>query len=208
MRRGRKTETIPLPERVVRHPSVNCSVTTRNLTFHYSYIRKIKPGLPLFLFNYSDRKMHRIYEAVRICIRKQCKSLLEEQYKPILIDNYYTEDHFLFELDDTQTRHLISLFESSLISYLKRASRHDKKVERQLSLDLRNRSKCQWNVLQDMNVADSGENEEEGLNSSELEDDTFFYMGTDFESGSSNATPFEEENKEEVVYHKLLQIVY
>lgn len=30
---------------------------------HYSYIRNIDPGLPLFLFNYSDRQMHGIFEA-------------------------------------------------------------------------------------------------------------------------------------------------
>ncbi|KAJ0979279.1 hypothetical protein J5N97_014753 [Dioscorea zingiberensis] len=30
---------------------------------HFSYVRKIEHGLPLFLFNYSDRKMHGIYEA-------------------------------------------------------------------------------------------------------------------------------------------------
>jgi Development and cell death domain len=30
---------------------------------HSSYIRNIDPGLPLFLFNYSDRHMHGIFEA-------------------------------------------------------------------------------------------------------------------------------------------------
>lgn len=30
---------------------------------HYSYIRNIDAGLPLFLFNYSDRQMHGIFEA-------------------------------------------------------------------------------------------------------------------------------------------------
>jgi hypothetical protein len=30
---------------------------------HYSYVRNIKPGLPLFLFNYSDRKLHGLFEA-------------------------------------------------------------------------------------------------------------------------------------------------
>ncbi|KAI3994677.1 hypothetical protein MKX01_002293 [Papaver californicum] len=162
------------------------------LAFHYSYIRKIKPGLPLFLFNYSDRKIHGIYEAasngemninpygwsedgqeptkcpaqVRICIRKQCKSLLEEQYKPILIDNYYTEDHFWFELDHTQTRHLILLFESLVIVIPKRAFKHDMKLER-ASGAKKPQYSSNWNY----------------------------------------STPFEEENEEEVVYRKLLQIV-
>lgn len=30
---------------------------------HYTYVKNINPGLPLFLFNYSDRKLHGIYEA-------------------------------------------------------------------------------------------------------------------------------------------------
>jgi hypothetical protein len=30
---------------------------------HFSYVKNIKPGMPLFLFNYSDRKMHGIFEA-------------------------------------------------------------------------------------------------------------------------------------------------
>ncbi|KAI3966352.1 hypothetical protein MKW92_049232 [Papaver armeniacum] len=239
---GRKTQTIPLT-RVQRHPSVNCSVTARNLptkdlggvilgctrhtmeecltnkifglpAFHILYIKKIKPGLPLFLFNYSDRKMHGLYEAasngemninpygwsedgqeptkypaqVRIYVRTQCKSLLEDQYKPVLIDNYYTEHYFWFELDRTQTGNLISLFESLDIDKPKLAFKHDKKVESEIvserNVAFKSRAKVpqytsQWNVLQDINSC----------------------------SGSSSATPFEEENEEEVVYRKLLEIV-
>ncbi|RZC63261.1 hypothetical protein C5167_025016 [Papaver somniferum] len=281
--RKKKTnpKTNPLPERVVRHPSVNCSVTARNLrtdelggvilgctretmtecltnkifglpAFHISYIRKIKPGLPLFLFNYSDRKMHGIFEAtsngemninpcgwsedgqeltkypaqVRVCVRMQCKSLLEEQYKPILIDNYYTEDFFWFELDHTQTRNLISLFEPLVIAKKpKRASKHEKKGGRvsegskvtQLSkrhkpnVPFKSQAKVQqyssnWHVLLDLN-SDSSEPEEEGQGSSISEDETPLYMGINFEIGSSSATPFEEENEEEVVHRKLLQLV-
>ncbi|RZC63262.1 hypothetical protein C5167_025013 [Papaver somniferum] len=268
---GRKKKTNPLPERVVRHPSVNCSVTARNLrtdelggvilgctrhtmnecltnkifglpAFHILYIRKIKPGFTLFLFNYSDRKMHGIFEAasngemninpygwsedgqeltkypaqVRICVRKQCKSLLEDQYKPVLIDNYYTEHHFWFELDRTQTGNLVSLFESLHIDKPKLDSKHDNQVEservsernvpqlKQPNVAIMSRAKVpqytsQWNVLQDVN-SDAGENEEE-------EDDTHFSMGTNLKLGSSSATPFEKENEEEAVYQKLLQIV-
>ena len=30
---------------------------------HLSYVQNIKEGLPLFLFNYDDRRLHGIYEA-------------------------------------------------------------------------------------------------------------------------------------------------
>jgi hypothetical protein len=30
---------------------------------HFSYVKNVDPGLPLFLFNYSDRKLYGIYEA-------------------------------------------------------------------------------------------------------------------------------------------------
>lgn len=30
---------------------------------HFSYVKNVDPGLPLFLFNYSDKKLHGIFEA-------------------------------------------------------------------------------------------------------------------------------------------------
>lgn len=30
---------------------------------HFSYVENINPKMPLFLFNYSDRKLHGIFEA-------------------------------------------------------------------------------------------------------------------------------------------------
>ncbi|KAF9613543.1 hypothetical protein IFM89_008671 [Coptis chinensis] len=109
---------------------------------HLSYIQNIWPGMPIFLFNYSDRKLHGIFEAathgkmninpygwtengsgkthypaqVRVRIRKQCQSLSEEQYKKVIHDNYYDNVHFRFELDQIQTSKLIFLFESSPMS--------------------------------------------------------------------------------------------
>ncbi|PAN17455.1 hypothetical protein PAHAL_3G132900 [Panicum hallii] len=105
---------------------------------HYSYVRNVKPGMPLFLFNYSDRKLHGIFEAaspgqmyidpyawsndgslrtafpaqVRICTKTQYPPLLESQFKTLLGDNYYNHHRFYFELDHAQTRALISLFKS------------------------------------------------------------------------------------------------
>ncbi|CAI7882362.1 unnamed protein product, partial [Closterium sp. NIES-53] len=31
---------------------------------HMEYVQNIAPGMPLFLFNYSDRRLHGIFEAV------------------------------------------------------------------------------------------------------------------------------------------------
>ncbi|TVU17399.1 hypothetical protein EJB05_33434, partial [Eragrostis curvula] len=105
---------------------------------HYSYVRNIKPGLPLFLFNYSDRKLHGLFEAaspgqisidpyawskdgslstafpaqVHIRMKTQYPPLLETQFKKVLADNYYNHHHFYFELDHAQTTALISLFKT------------------------------------------------------------------------------------------------
>lgn len=109
---------------------------------HLSYVKNIDPGLPLFLFNYSDRKLHGIFEAassgqmninpygwttdgsertiypaqVQILVRKQCQPLLENQFKPIITDNYYGPCHFWFELDHAQTNKLISLLASQAMA--------------------------------------------------------------------------------------------
>ncbi|KAJ0705174.1 putative DCD domain-containing protein NRP [Helianthus annuus] len=109
---------------------------------HYSYIKNIKEGLVLFLFNYSDRKLHGIFEAaghgqmnidqyawvddggdgtgytrypaqVKIRARKLCNPLSEDQFHPIIAHNYYESNHFYFELDHDQTDKLVSLFTSS-----------------------------------------------------------------------------------------------
>ncbi|GMI96412.1 hypothetical protein like AT5G01660 [Hibiscus trionum] len=109
---------------------------------HISYVKNIDPGLPLFLFNYSDRKLHGIFEAashgqmninpygwttdgsvktqypaqVQIRVRQQCRPLLEDQFKPIIADNYYSRSHFWFELDHVQTSKLMSLLASLTVS--------------------------------------------------------------------------------------------
>ncbi|XP_059305309.1 uncharacterized protein LOC132056918 isoform X1 [Lycium ferocissimum] len=105
---------------------------------HISYVKNIDPGLPLFLFNYTDRKLYGIYEAagsgqlhidqyawtsdgsirtpypaqVQIRVRLLCQPLREIQFKPVIEDNYYSQNHFLFELDHVQAGKLISIFSS------------------------------------------------------------------------------------------------
>uniref|UniRef100_A0ACD5TR57 Uncharacterized protein n=1 Tax=Avena sativa TaxID=4498 RepID=A0ACD5TR57_AVESA len=108
---------------------------------HISYVKNIKPGLPLFLFNYSDRKMHGIFEAatpgqlgidqfawsrdgrtktqypaqVRVSTKTQCLPLPETKYKNVISGNYHKFRHFHFELDHAQTRDLVSLFAPALV---------------------------------------------------------------------------------------------
>ncbi|KAK1365068.1 kelch-like protein diablo [Heracleum sosnowskyi] len=105
---------------------------------HFAYVKKITPGLVLFLFNYSDRTLHGIFEAtspgqmninphgwtddgtefspypaqVKVRIKKRCCTLTEDQFKPIISSNYYERSHFYFELDRSQTSNLLSLFTS------------------------------------------------------------------------------------------------
>ncbi|KAG8377082.1 hypothetical protein BUALT_Bualt09G0131400 [Buddleja alternifolia] len=109
---------------------------------HFSYVQNIEPGLPLFLFNYSERKLHGIYEAassgkmnfdsyawtgggldrtkypaqVQIHVRLKCQALTEHQFKPVIIDNYYSQTHFWFELDHAQANKLMSKLSSLAVS--------------------------------------------------------------------------------------------
>ncbi|GER37935.1 kelch repeat-containing family protein [Striga asiatica] len=109
---------------------------------HFSYVKNIEPGLPLFLFDYSERKLHGIYEAassgkmgidsyawtadgsdrtkypaqVQIRLRLQCQALPEYQFKPIIVDNYYSQSHFWFELDHAQASKLMSKLSSLAVA--------------------------------------------------------------------------------------------
>ncbi|XP_012086567.1 uncharacterized protein LOC105645548 isoform X2 [Jatropha curcas] len=165
---GRKTRTITMKEKIVPPWTVNGIDTARNLRTndltavifgckhntikecfsnqlfglpapHNLYVRNIYPGMLLFLFNYSDRKLHGIFEAashgrlninphawtedgsdsspypaqVKFRIATLCQPLVEDQYGPIIAENYYKPKLFWFELDKDQTSKLVSLFCSS-----------------------------------------------------------------------------------------------
>ncbi|KAG5600103.1 hypothetical protein H5410_031473 [Solanum commersonii] len=167
MRAGRKTTTVGLKEKSEYTSTVNGSTSARNLrkadlgsvifgckhlTYkecmfkqlfglpapHFSYVKNINIGLTLFLFNYSDRKLHGIFEAaspgqlninpyawtsdgtestpyaaqVRIRVRKLYHPLTEDQFISIIGDNYFAPKLFWFELDQSQTKRLVDLFSS------------------------------------------------------------------------------------------------
>ncbi|XP_021769633.1 kelch-like protein 5 isoform X1 [Chenopodium quinoa] len=109
---------------------------------HFVYVKNIHPGLPLFLFNYSKRQLHGIFEAaspgqmninpygwtkdgsertmfpaqVQICIKKNCRPLVENQFMSIIKGNYYSHSHFRFELDHVQVSKLIVLFSTQVVA--------------------------------------------------------------------------------------------
>ncbi|KAL6574547.1 hypothetical protein OROMI_011832 [Orobanche minor] len=120
---------------------------------HFLYVKNIEPGLPLFLFNYSERKLYGIYEAassgkmnidsyawtqggsdrtkypaqVKIRVRMKCQALGEHQFKPIIADNYYSPILLWFELDHTQSNNLLSKLSSSAVGPKTLAPKYTKK---------------------------------------------------------------------------------
>ncbi|CAL9760528.1 unnamed protein product [Musa acuminata subsp. burmannicoides] len=99
-------------------------------------VRSITPGLPLFLYNYTTHQLHGIFEAasfggsnidptawedkkckgesrfpaqVRIRVRKLCKPLEEDAFRPVL--HHYDGPKFRLELSVTETLQLLDLCE-------------------------------------------------------------------------------------------------
>ncbi|KAK8494373.1 hypothetical protein V6N13_003367 [Hibiscus sabdariffa] len=101
-------------------------------------VRAITPGLPLFLYNYTTHKLHGIFEAtcfggsnidptawedkkckgesrfpaqVRIRVRKVCKALEEDAFRPVL--HHYDGPKFRLELSVPETLDLLDLCEQA-----------------------------------------------------------------------------------------------
>ncbi|KAJ7970665.1 B2 protein [Quillaja saponaria] len=101
-------------------------------------VRAITPGLPLFLYNYTTHQLHGIFEAVsfggsnidptawedkkckgesrfpaqvRIRIRKVCKALEEDAFRPVL--HHYDGPKFRLELSIPETLDLLDLCEQA-----------------------------------------------------------------------------------------------
>ncbi|KAJ3708333.1 hypothetical protein LUZ61_012038 [Rhynchospora tenuis] len=99
-------------------------------------VRAITPGLPLFLYNYTTHQLHGIFEAtsfggsnidptawedkkckgesrfpaqVRIRVRKLCKALDEDAFRPVL--HHYDGPKFRLELSIAETLALLDLCE-------------------------------------------------------------------------------------------------
>jgi len=103
-------------------------------------VRAITPGLPLFLYNYTTHQLHGIYQAisfggsnidptawedkkckgesrfpaqVRIRVKKVCKPLEEDAFRPIL--HHYDGPKFRLQLSVPETLALLDLFEENSI---------------------------------------------------------------------------------------------
>ncbi|RYR54448.1 uncharacterized protein [Arachis hypogaea] len=101
-------------------------------------VRAITPGLPLFLYNYTTHQLHGIFEAasfggsnidptawedkkckgesrfpaqVRIRVRKVCKALEEDAFRPVL--HHYDGPKFRLELSVPETLDLMDLCEQA-----------------------------------------------------------------------------------------------
>lgn len=101
-------------------------------------VRAITPGLPLFLYNYTTHQLHGIFEAssfggsnidptawedkkckgesrfpaqVRIRVRKICKALEEDAFRPVL--HHYDGPKFRLELSVPETLDLLDLCEQA-----------------------------------------------------------------------------------------------
>lgn len=101
-------------------------------------VRAITPGLPLFLYNYTTHQLHGIFEAVsfggsnidptawedkkckgesrfpaqvKIRIRKICKALEEDSFRPVL--HHYDGPKFRLELSVPETLALLDLCEQA-----------------------------------------------------------------------------------------------
>lgn len=101
-------------------------------------VRAITPGLPLFLYNYTTHQMHGIFEAatfggsnidptawedkkckgesrfpaqVRTRVRKVCKALEEDSFRPVL--HHYDGPKFRLELSVPETLGLLDLCEKA-----------------------------------------------------------------------------------------------
>ncbi|DBA93101.1 TPA: hypothetical protein ACH3X2_003422 [Trebouxia sp. C0005] len=110
---------------------------------HICYVQYIVPGMPVFLYNYSDRTMHGIFKAVsegdleinprgwttfpnqrtqypaqvRVEVYNQCPSLSEREFRPLLKDCYSQDtsqsSRLCFELKRSEAQNLCRLFNAA-----------------------------------------------------------------------------------------------
>ncbi|KAM7526894.1 hypothetical protein LguiA_016796 [Lonicera macranthoides] len=128
------------------------------------FVKKVKCGMVLFLFEYEQRKLYGVFEAisdgaidsvpqayrssgklfraqVQFGVIWKCHPLSEHEFRNAIKDNYYAANKFNFGLSKEQVRRLLWLFESTRVQVHKTLT---KKVKRSHS-----KSSDEWYALGD-----------------------------------------------------------
>ncbi|KAL3826170.1 hypothetical protein ACJIZ3_022199 [Penstemon smallii] len=198
---------------------------------HFLYIKNIEPGLPLFLFNYSERKLHGIYEAassgkmnidsyawtadgsektkysaqVQIRVRLQCQALAEDEFKPIIADNYYSKFHFWFELDHAQATKLIAKISSLPVvpgTFLPKSSLKWTAKQR-LSSDNR---KEESQATEPSPLKDDFDNPHDSIATSATSDDFLYFDGNSQFVEASLSNQMVDHDEKDLIYMKLKEL--
>ncbi|KQJ91511.1 uncharacterized protein LOC100841770 isoform X2 [Brachypodium distachyon] len=104
------------------------------------FVTDVKQGMPLFLFDYTERKLYGVFEATsdggmninraafrsngrtypaQVCfnIVWKCRPLREDEFFPAIEENYYFSKKFYFDLSYQQVVQLYGLFEKKRVEY-------------------------------------------------------------------------------------------
>ncbi|XP_048131171.1 uncharacterized protein LOC115739084 isoform X2 [Rhodamnia argentea] len=109
---------------------------------HVDFVRRVKAGMILFLFEYEQRELHGVFEAasngeiniissaytssgkqfpaqVRVSRIWHCYPLSEQEFRGAIEDNYFSANKFNFGLSYGQVHRLLCLFDSRKIGETK-----------------------------------------------------------------------------------------
>ncbi|KAK3033480.1 hypothetical protein RJ639_033084 [Escallonia herrerae] len=134
----KRFKTLPAAETLPRNEVLGGYIFVCLPPRYRDSVRAITPGLPLFLYNYTTHQLHGIFEAttfggsnidptawedkkckgesrfpaqVRIRVRKLCKALEEDAFRPVL--HHYDGPKFRLELSVPETLDLLDLCEQA-----------------------------------------------------------------------------------------------
>ncbi|PNX95978.1 hypothetical protein L195_g004351 [Trifolium pratense] len=126
-----------------------------------SFVKNVKAGMILFLFQFEDRKLHGVFKAisdggmnivprayassgkqfpaqVKFTSILRCDPLFENEFSDVIRDNYYTPKKFHFGLSKDQVQNLMWLFKS-----------RKREVPRSLHQKKRKNRKWDFQVIED-----------------------------------------------------------
>uniref|UniRef100_A0A0D9XGV1 DCD domain-containing protein n=1 Tax=Leersia perrieri TaxID=77586 RepID=A0A0D9XGV1_9ORYZ len=107
---------------------------------YQSFVENIRQGMPLFLFDHTERKLYGVFEAVsdgglninrsafssigcsypaQVCFKIvwKCRPLTKDEFSPAINENYYSPWKFYFDLSYQQVVHLYQLFDEKRVEH-------------------------------------------------------------------------------------------